>query len=112
MGCGVETQACAEVVRVSCGFVAPAVLHRRLPRGTARHRRVHEYHFAWAQIFSKCRTREFAALDLAQCSQILIRIQRCHAAGSGTGDRLAVDLILHVTGRKYTGYTGRGGVAL
>ncbi len=44
--------------------------------------------------------------------QITIRVQRRHAAGAGGGDRLAIDMILHVAGGEHARNTGGGGIAL
>ena len=43
---------------------------------------------------------------------MLVRIQRCHATRSGTGDRLAVDLVLHITGSEHAGDAGCSGIAV
>src|SRR5688572_8111830 len=40
--------------------------------------------------------------------EVLVRIQRCHAARARRSDGLALDVVRHVAGRKYTGNT-RGG---
>ena len=36
--------------------------------------------------------------------QILVRIERCHAAGAGGGDRLAVDVVGDVAGGEHAGH--------
>ena len=44
--------------------------------------------------------------------KIFLRIQRGHAARAGTGDGLAIDVILHVPGGEYARDAGGGGIAV
>src|SRR3989338_8222428 len=59
-----------------------------------------------------CFTEPRAVSYLAQRGEILVGIERGHAAGRGAGAGLAVDLILHVARREHAGDAGRRGVAL
>src|SRR5258708_2735444 len=43
--------------------------------------------------------------------QVLLGVERCHAAGGGAGHCLAVDMVLHVTGGKNPGHARRSRVA-
>ena len=49
---------------------------------------------------------------LTQAFQEAIRIQCCLAAAGGRRHRLAIDVVLHITGRKYTRYAGGCGIAI
>src|SRR5450830_2071027 len=43
--------------------------------------------------------------------QVALGVQCCHATGTGAGDGLAVDMVLHVAGGKYARHAGGGGHA-
>ena len=43
--------------------------------------------------------------------EVLVRIERGHAAGAGRSDGLAIHVIGHVAGREHARHAGRGGVA-
>src|ERR1039457_96587 len=43
-----------------------------------------------------------------QIFQITLRVECRHATGPGAGDRLAIDVVLHVAGREYARSAGRG----
>lgn len=51
-------------------------------------------------------------LLLLQLSQVLLRLQSSHASSTGTGDSLAVSLVLDVTSSKHAGDARLGGAGL